>query len=79
MRSEIRYIRSQIVRQCLMSLESCLVRSLYATVPGLPGRPAAGQAGVRCAAIRSRYQANDAFGVRRWVSKSVCTSPNRWW
>ena len=34
---------------------------------------------LRCAAIRSRYQANEAFGVRCWVSKSTCTRPNRWW
>ena len=29
------------------------------------------------AAIWSRYQGNDDFGVRRWVSKSTCTSPKR--
>ena len=46
-----------------------------------PQRRGAGQppAGRRWAAIRSRYQPNDAFGVRRWVSKSTWTSPNRWW
>ena len=32
-----------------------------------------------CAAIKSRYQANEDFGVRRCVSKSTCTKPNRWW
>jgi len=30
----------------------------------------------RWAAISWRYQAYEAFGVRRWVSKSTCTSPN---
>jgi hypothetical protein len=33
---------------------------------------------VRCAAMRSRYQPNEAFGVRCWVAKSMCTRPNRW-
>ena len=31
----------------------------------------------RWAAIRSRYQANDALGVRRWVAESRWTRPNR--
>src|SRR5262249_4160207 len=33
----------------------------------------------RGAAIRSRYQPDDALGVRCWVSKLTCTTPNRWW
>ena len=31
----------------------------------------------RCAAISSRYQPNESFGVRRWVGKSTWTSPKR--
>ena len=34
-------------------------------------------AAARCAAMKSRYQANEAFGVRRWVAKSTCTRPKR--
>lgn len=33
----------------------------------------------RCARMRLRYQAKDAFGVRTWVSWSTWTSPKRWW
>ena len=40
--------------------------------------PSLGYQSLRCVAIKLRYQAKDAFGVRRWVSKSTWTRPNRW-
>ena len=45
-------------------------------VDGLDGHAHALPA--RCARMTSRYQSKDRLGVRTCVSKSTCTSPNRW-
>ena len=65
--------------QVTQSRETFSVGSRSDAVDRLGGAAHAGPGRVaRWARMTSAYQSKDRFGVRTWVSKSTCTSPNRW-